>query len=503
MNCLILTAPFKTLSPYSRNNSDESERGVSAYAAYDFARLKALLASHSVVTCNGSYLDWNALSGILEKYKPDCAIVDSSLIQDHSERHRTLELFRAVKEIAPEIITIWGGRDASALYRTILFHTNVVDIILLDESCSILPRLIDTLQYRPKRDALESLPGIAFRKKTKIVANRRLKSEELVDLDTLPFLDYTDIQFRDGEIPIVTTSRGCPFGCTFCYRQYRYYRKNTPTYVRSHIEYLATQYSIKHFKFDDDLFTIDHNRTIAVCDELARSDIDFTFECYSRSKGFSTEVAQSLVGAGCKMVWFGMETSSEELLGAMSKGQSLSDIENAIHTAKSAGIDVCCNVLVGFPGERPNTLLDTVLFLSNVPVDLVSLQRLKYMPDTILFNQMREKGLIDDTCWLMEDDSFSYEVDFSKDALDSFIKIASSISSDVELNEKLAKYMVFKAQRAVCECNLVPEAELEIAYRLGCSSVKSISLATNAATSCGRCARSVHSLLEYWSHGLP
>ena len=86
---------------------------------------------------------------------------------------------------------------------------------------------------------------------------RDLGHSELVDLDNLPFLDYTGLGVAEGEWALVMSSRGCPYTCSYCYRQHRVRRCHSMRYFVDHLEFLRDRFGLRAFRIDDEVFTLD------------------------------------------------------------------------------------------------------------------------------------------------------------------------------------------------------------------------------------------------------
>lgn len=506
MKCLVSTIPASLNPPLKRDGTggDVSQaapaKGMSAYSAYELARLKSLLRhhGHEVLALDLEPFNRSQVAAVLRAFSPDVAILDSTSFQDHPQRHAILEYFLAVKTCSPATRTIWGGRDAAALASLALVHSLVVDVILCDESDTTLPPLLARWQASDARPDLTDLPGLAFRAGHEVHRTRRATPQELVSLDDLPFLDYRDIRLKPDDAPIVMSSRGCPYGCQFCYRQYRVRRSHSPGYFVGHLEHLHREFGFEKVKIDDELFTLGRDRCLAICDELARRGLPVEFECYSKVNGFDDTMAEALKRAGCRMVWFGMESGSDELLLRMDKQQSVLDVKAAVRTAKRAGLAVCCNVLVGYPGETERSIFKTIELLDQVRPDQVSVQRLRLMPKTDLSNWCEGEGVVDEEAWLLDESDFSYERDFSREGLDVLVRFIGQVTEKAGglPESELAKYLVLKGHRPVCGCKAVGEPELLDALQSGAASVKALKARTGAVSGCGTCANIVATWLR-------
>ncbi len=505
MRCLVTNIPFSIQSLLAES-SQESEptkatSQSSSYTAYELARLRSLLrhCGHEVLAVDLSRYKRGQVERLLRDFTPAVVIVDAASFQDHSERHSLLEYFLLVKSICHETRTVWGGRDASALATFALTHSMVVDVVLCDESDSTLPRLLQVWE-QGSHFHLDGLPGIAFRSNGELYRGRKLLPHELVPLDKLPFLDYQGLELEQGDWPIVMSSRGCPYSCRFCYRQYRIHRCHSVEYFAEHLCYLRERYGHKQFRIDDELFTLDRQRCLAICEELARRSLAIEFDCFSRVNTFDRKLAVALKRAGCRMVWFGVESGCDQMLARMRKGQTVAETARAVAVARHAGLKVCCNVLIGYPGETRQSLLRTFLMLRQLSPDSLSVQRLRVMPGTELFDYCEREGVLDEEAWILSESNFCYERDFSREALDVVVKFLEQMSGHelLALDKDLAKYIVMKASKPVCLCRAVGEEELRFAVNSGVTSLGALKQRTGAMSGCGKCVNYIATLLHVW-----
>ena len=151
------------------------------------------------------------------------------------------------------------------------------------------------------------------------------------DLDALPFpardLLPNAAYISHGRrrygyaVTTVMSSRGCPFACEFCSNVVfgSSYRERSPASVVDEIEQaLALGYD--RIAFSDDVFTMRPERVVAVCDEIERRGLRFAWECLARVDGVDRATAGRMRRAGCRTVFFGIESGSDEVLRVDAQG---------------------------------------------------------------------------------------------------------------------------------------------------------------------------------------
>ena len=221
-----------------------------------------------------------------------------------------------------------------------------------------------------------------------------VKSEHIVNLDRLPFVDYSlvDInsyhRFIQGEraLPIFS-SRGCPFRCSFCSSFNGYYKRSPEHFVRE-IESIQDKYGDVRFRIKDDLFVKD----VAWLWEFFDIAPDMKYDCLVRP-GYNLQVPDLLNASGCSLVSMGIESGSNIVLKKMNKGTT-SDINGqAIKGMKDAGIQTLAWMIVGFPGETWDTVKETVDFLNEYAPDIVTIYPLIPYPGTDVWNNPDKYGI--------------------------------------------------------------------------------------------------------------
>jgi len=120
-----------------------------------------------------------------------------------------------------------------------------------------------------------------------------------------------------------------------------------------------------------------------------------------RVKGVNPDIIKMMKDAGCRSIIYGMETGSEKMLQVMEKMVSLEDNYNAMRWTIEAGLYTVPQLVIGMPGESPETIKETADFMSyTLTLDrsqnpkYVSINFAQALPGTPLYEYGRNKGLI-------------------------------------------------------------------------------------------------------------
>ena len=212
--------------------------------------------------------------------------------------------------------------------------------------------------------------------------------------DLLPNRDYARFGRRHYGFPVTTvmSTRGCPFRCEFCSNVVfgESFRERSPDNVLDEIEAcLALGYT--HISFADDVFTLGRRRVFALCDEVARRRLRFSWECLGRVDSFDEELARRMRQAGCRRVFFGIESGNDRILELMAKRTTTAQARAAVVAAKRAGLEVGAFFIVCYPGESDDTVLDTLRFAASLPLDYLGLTLPYPLPGTALYDRVGDR----------------------------------------------------------------------------------------------------------------
>ncbi len=261
--------------------------------------------------------------------------------------------------------------------------------------------MVEALAARAAGADLDAVPGVVARS-TGGAAGAAPERPLAADLDALPFpardLLPNAAYVKHGRrrygyaVTTVMSSRGCPFACEFCSNVVfgASYRERSPSSVVDEVEEaLALGYD--RIAFADDVFTLRRERVAAVCAEIERRGLRFAWECLARVDGIDRATAETMRSAGCRTVFFGIESGSDEVLRMMRKGITAAQARKAVWAAHAAGLEVGAFFILCYPGETDETVLETLRFAASLPLDYIGLSMPYPLPGTPLGERMKSR----------------------------------------------------------------------------------------------------------------
>ena len=361
-----------------------------------------ILRFEQVEGFNGPYLTFieNMTREILAR-KPKC-VSFYSLWPDY---HIMLRLARELKQANPEIVTVFGGPQASCTAEITLKTMQFVDYVNTGEGENTVVPLFSGI-LRGEGD-LNAIPGLHYRKEGKLFHNNELVP--LCDLNELPYWDDRLLPPEDPEVlkdqyyfmPI-DIGRGCPYSCTFCCTSYfwrRVYRMKGTEEIIADIKYYKEKYGIRSFWFTHDAFTVNRQLVNEICDRILEEKLDIVWRCSARLDCISEELILKMKQAGMVRMSFGVETGSPRMQKIINKHLDLKKAKGLVDFLLKEQIWVGLYFMYGFPQETEedlNQTLEMAFSMIDAGVQAVSLFYCKFCPNTGLTEEFGDQLVFDE-----------------------------------------------------------------------------------------------------------
>jgi anaerobic magnesium-protoporphyrin IX monomethyl ester cyclase len=146
-----------------------------------------------------------------------------------------------------------------------------------------------------------------------------------------------------------------------------------------------------HIWMSDDLFTLNYKRTFELAQAIEAAHLPLTWECLSRVTHVDQALFEQMHRAGCKRIFFGIESGDEGVLKQMKKGITPGQARKAVEACVAAGIKAAGFFMVGYLGETTDSLIRSINFSSSLPLDYVSYTIAYPLPGTGFYERVRER----------------------------------------------------------------------------------------------------------------
>jgi hypothetical protein len=276
----------------------------------------------------------------------------------------TVRLAQEVKRLNPAAYVILGGPQASVVDVATMTAFPSVDFVVRGEADETFPLLLDVLSGVRPDLALKDLAGITFREDGRIVRNPNASVIEDIDALPLPAFDL-DVEVKSRGSVYLEIGRGCPFACTFCSTNdffRRNFRVKSAQKMIEEMRLIKGRYGISNFSLIHDMYTVDRKKVVAFCEALLGCGEKFTWGCSARTDCIDDELIRLMARAGCRGIFFGIETGSERMQHVIKKRLNLSEARERIRCANEQGVKTAVALICGFPEESRDDLRDTIHF---------------------------------------------------------------------------------------------------------------------------------------------
>ena len=233
-----------------------------------------------------------------------------------------------------------------------------------------------------------------------------IQGETIENLDSLPFpardLIRSDIYLREEqmnfEVPAagILCSRGCPFSCSFCCIPAigHKVRIRSPKNVVDEMEQVYDQCR-GSYSFVDDCFILNKARILEFCQEIIDRKMKVKFVGSTRANTLDEEVVRALKRAGCTDLYFGVESGNERIRNQVIKKKVTDQqIVEAVRLCRKYMILSNLFLMVGFPTETKEEMMDTVRIGKKVKADMIGIHSTIPFPGTEIFRYAVDHKMI-------------------------------------------------------------------------------------------------------------
>lgn len=319
---------------------------------------------------------------------------------------------RLVKELLPGCIVIIGGPHVSAVGDLALREIPGADFGFAGEGEMGLPLLMKRL-LREESISFPEIPGLIYRQGDRIQMNPRAV---VIDLDDLGFPawdlmvpgEYPDSPqggfYKNFPIAPISTTRGCPYSCTFCGSTVNMGKKlrfRSIAMVLEEMQVLYNKYGVREFHIIDDMFNFRKQRVIDFCHAIReqRLDISYTFPNGLRLNHLVLETLRMMKDTGAYSFNVGIESGSQRILDMMKKNLTLELIEEKVDLIVEAGLEPCGFFIIGFPGETIEDIKATIKFAKRLKLKRAHFSNFLPLPGTEATRQLIENNEIEKPVW--------------------------------------------------------------------------------------------------------
>jgi len=343
-------------------------------------------------------------------YNPELIIVQTVTASFYND----IRIAEKIKGLIPETIIVMSGDHVTALPTESIKESDAITAVIIGELDFAAKDLAFALE---QEHDLGTVDGLVWKKdiggKEQIVYNAPREQATGEQLDQIPFvtkvykkhLVIEDYFYPSVLYPEVTlwTGRGCKFRCTFCkYPQTitgHDYRARSVKNVVDEFEWISKNLPhVKDIMVEDDTFTQDKERAIAICKEIIDRNLKVTWTVNARAD-VPLEVMQWMKKAGCRLMCVGFESATQEILNNIKKGTTVQKIRTFMKDTKQAKMLVHGCFMLGNQGETKATIQKTIAFAKELDPDTAQFFPLMVYPGTEAYEWAKKEGYLTTEKW--------------------------------------------------------------------------------------------------------
>lgn len=195
---------------------------------------------------------------------------------------------------------------------------------------------------------------------------------------------------------VVVTSRGCPFGCEFCYNSCKYVHhwfRNRP--IKNVLEEIKTL-DTRQVMFIDDNFIGNVGWTKEFLRQLKPLRLTW-HAAVSANIVHYPELLYEMKDSGCESLFIGFETINKSSLESVGKSQNnVENYEKLVSEIHARGIMVNASLVFGFDGDGPGVFKQTLAWLVKNKIETMTAHILTPYPGTKIYRRLQSEGRIAD-----------------------------------------------------------------------------------------------------------
>jgi len=395
------------------NSSNQTFQSLSKYAAIEPPIWAALLAnsmrtfgvSVGILDCEAFQLNTEESYNHIKQINPKlvCFVQfgqhPSASAQSMQGTHELLEMMDF------EFKTILVGLYPSALPKKTL-EDEKCDFVCEGEGVDTLLGLVESdlrnvkkvprLWYRDEDE-------IKFTTKTPIIENLKGVLPGMA-WDLLPMEKYRNtVHFsltnNNDRTPFAAlyTSLGCPYKCDFCCINAPFgksvFRYWDPEFIITEFDKIANM-GIRNIKIADEMFVLNKNHFLKICDLIIERGYDFNIWAYARVDTVREEYLERLKRAGVNWLALGIESGNRKIRVDSVKGKFREvDVKDIVDKIESFDIEIISNYMFGMSGDTHETMQQTLDLATELNTSSANFNPTMIFPGSPLFTDAVNKGI--------------------------------------------------------------------------------------------------------------
>ena len=351
------------------------------------------------------------LDKAMSEFCPDVVGLSCTFTMTHVQ---LVKVAQYLKSKLPSLPVVAGGVHPTSSVDKVLSEIPEIDLVFMNECEYALADMLDYLDGKSKKTELSNF-AVKVGEKVVCLPSKRPSQGDLginPDYDRLRIGKYS----KYGEVGayrfhwinstrragVALSNRGCRARCSFCtVRNFngKGVRPRSIDAVITELKELNEKYGVEHIMWlDDDLF-FDEDRTIELFTRMSEELPGLTWDASNGviAAAATEKILSAAAKSGCIGMHVGVESGSARILKAVHKPSGRKHYFQLGKTLiRYPQIFSRGFLMVGFPGETLNEILQTIDLARTMNLDWYTISLLAPLPETEIYQQMIDSGEITD-----------------------------------------------------------------------------------------------------------
>ena len=323
---------------------------------------------------------------------------------------------KLLKDYSQDLKILFVGGYMAALPKKTLLDEPAIDFVCVNEGVYTISDLLNLDDFNSKN--LSKIKGLAYRdennqiviNETNIIVPKKRLEVDLPGMawDLLPdFKKYRTAGWHswtnDAEaepFAALYTSLGCPYKCSFCMiniinrtdssdnissQDSNMFRWWSPEFIIKQFDYFA-KHNVKNIKIADELFVLNPNHFLKICELIMERGYKFNIWAYSRIDTCKPKYLEILRKAGVIWLGLGIENPSGTIRKEVHK-DAFKEVKiiDVIKEMQNQGINVAANYIFGLPQETEESMAETLSFAIDAKTEMANFYSAMAYPGSPLY----------------------------------------------------------------------------------------------------------------------
>ena len=367
---------------------------------------------------NAKYIHSNlavySLRAYAKKYKKDVSIAEYTINQQPDQVLRDLykrkpavlcfscyiwnisyveELIRDIKKLLPKTHIWVGGPEVSYDAMNYLKRMPEVCGVMMGEGEETFQQLME--HYDTGEPQLVQISGIAFRDEMGTIGQNSWRVP--IDLSAIPFV-YEDMKDFEHRIIYYESSRGCPFGCSYCLSSIdKHLRFRDLEMVKKELQFFIDA-KVPQVKFVDRTFNCNHKHAMEIWSYILEHDQGVTNFHFEVAADLLNEEELRLIGQmrpGLIQLEIGVQSTNEETIREIRRSMKFPEVARIVKQIRQKeNVHQHLDLIAGLPYEGIESFKKSFNDVYNLHPDQLQLGFLKVLKGSHMEKQAKEYGLV-------------------------------------------------------------------------------------------------------------